>query len=78
MNSYLTELIQNETLPQRNCMLTVFDISGESVFLYFKDSQLIEVNSGKNWGIKALSQVFAWKVNSYAVGELPVGIKRTL
>jgi hypothetical protein len=78
MNAYLKELIQNEALPQRNCMLTVFDVSGESGFLYFKDTQLIEVNAGKNWGIKALTQVFAWKINSYAIGELPVGIKRTL
>ena len=78
MNSYLIELIRNDALPQRNCMLTVFDPNGDSGFLYFKDAQLIEVNVGKVWGLKALEQIFAWQISTYTVGELPVGIKRTL
>ncbi|MDD5263021.1 MAG: hypothetical protein PHD76_14355 [Methylacidiphilales bacterium] len=78
MNSYLIELIRNDALPQRNCMLTVFDPNGDSGFLYFKDAQLIEVNVGKVWGIKALEQIFSWQISTYTVGELPVGIKRTL
>lgn len=78
MNSYLIELIRNDALPQRNCMLTVFDPNGDSGFLYFKDAQLIEVNVGKIWGLKALEQIFSWQISTYTVGELPVGIKRTL
>jgi hypothetical protein len=59
-------------------MLTVFDYSGESGFLYFKDAQLIEVNTGKLWGVHALGHIFAWNLSSYTLGELPMGIKRSL
>jgi len=78
MNSYLIEIIKNEALPHRNCMLTIFDPNGDSGFLYFKDAQLIEVNAGKVWGVKALELLFTWQISTFAVGELPVGIKRTL
>jgi hypothetical protein len=78
MTTELVEIIKVDCIPERNCMLTVFDESGESGFLYFKDSQLIEVNTGKLWGKKALEAVFTWRMENYSIGELPLGIKRTL
>jgi hypothetical protein len=74
----LIEIIKTECLPRRNCMLSVFDASGESGFLYFKDGQLIEVNSGKLWAKEALQTLFSWSLQSYTLGELPRGIKRTI
>jgi hypothetical protein len=59
-------------------MLTVFDHAGESGFLYFKDAQLVEVNAGKLWGVHALGELFKWRLSSYTLGELPMGIKRSL
>jgi len=75
---HLIEIIRTECVPSRNCMLTVFDNAGESGFLYFKDAQLIEVNTGKLWGIHALGELFKWHLSSYTLGELPMGIKRSL
>ncbi|NJK92440.1 MAG: hypothetical protein HC904_11770 [Blastochloris sp.] len=74
----LIDIIRTECVPNRNCMLTVFDHYGESGFLYFKDAQLIEVNTGKLWGNHALGEVFKWRLSSYTLGELPIGIKRSL
>jgi hypothetical protein len=59
-------------------MLTVFDHAGESGFLYFKDAQMIEVNTGKLWGNHALGELFKWQLSSHTLGELPMGIKRSL
>lgn len=74
----LIEVIKTECLPRRDCMLSVFDAAGESGFLYFKDSQLIEVNTGKLWAKEALRTLFAWHLQSFSVGDLPRGIKRTI
>jgi hypothetical protein len=74
----LIEIIRTECLPERNCMLTIFDEIGDSGFLYFKDAQLIEVNAGKLWGKPALELIFSKSVASYTLGEVPLGIKRTL
>jgi hypothetical protein len=74
----LIEIIKTECLPRRNCMLSVFDAHGESGFLYFKDGQLIEVNTGKLWAKEALQTLFSWSLESYTLGELPRGIKRTI
>lgn len=74
----LIEIIRTECVPNRNCMLTVFDQNAESGFLYFKDTQLIEVNTGKLWGIHALGEIFKWQITSFTIGELPIGIKRSL
>jgi hypothetical protein len=74
----LIEIIKTECLPRRNCMLSVFESGGESGFLYFKDSQLIEVNSGKLWAKEALQTLFRWNLQSYTLGDLPRGIKRTI
>lgn len=74
----LIEIIKTECLPRRDCMLSVFDAAGESGFLYFKDGQLIEVNTGKLWAKEALRTLFSWHLQSYATGDLPRGIKRTI
>ncbi|MDX6766772.1 MAG: hypothetical protein SFU85_08270 [Candidatus Methylacidiphilales bacterium] len=74
----LIEIIKTECLPRRNCMLSVFEDAGESGFLYFKDAQLIEVNSGKLWANDALKLMLGWQLSSYTLGELPRGIKRTI
>jgi len=74
----LIEIIRTECVPNRHCMLTVFDENSESGFLYFKDAQLIEVNTGKLWGVHALGEIFKWQLSSYTLGELPMGIKRSL
>lgn len=74
----LLEIIKTECLPRRNCMLSVFEGGGESGFLYFKDSQLIEVNSGKLWAKEALKMMLGWELQSYTLTELPRGIKRTI
>lgn len=74
----LLEIIQTKCLPQRNCMLTVSDVNGETGFLYFKEAQLIEANSGADWGMDALKLVCGWNIDSYHVSDIPMGIKRTL
>ncbi|NJL19371.1 MAG: hypothetical protein HC901_03655 [Bdellovibrionaceae bacterium] len=74
----LLEIIRDECLPQRNCMLTIYNVEGDSAFLYFKDAQLIEVNTGKCWGKEALQVIATWVIVSFDRSELPLGIKRTL
>lgn len=74
----LVVIIQSECLPERNCMLTVQDVSGETGFLYFKEAQLIEANSGAEWGNTAFAEILRWDIESYSIGEIPLGIKRTL
>ncbi|MEM9444783.1 MAG: hypothetical protein AAGA18_05460 [Verrucomicrobiota bacterium] len=74
----LVEIIQEKCLPERNCMLTVQDQSGETGFLYFKEAQIIEANCGGEWGNQAFAIILAWQIQSHSISELPLGIKRTL
>lgn len=74
----LVEIIEQDCLPNRNCMLTVQDEKGETGFLYFKDAQLIEVNYGGMWGVDALARIMRWNLETHALAELPMGIKRSL
>jgi hypothetical protein len=74
----LIQIIRDECMPYRNCMLTLTDRSGETGFIYFKDAQLIEANSGAEWGMDALRKICDWEVASHGLSELPYGIKRTL
>ncbi|MEM1157886.1 MAG: hypothetical protein AAF649_12220 [Verrucomicrobiota bacterium] len=74
----LIEIIKNDCIPERNCMLTVYNEQGDSGFLYFKEAQLIEVNAGKLWGKEALTTIVSWPLTSNNVTELPRGIKRTI
>lgn len=59
-------------------MLSLYNQSGDSGFLYFKEAQLIEVNAGKLWGKQALATIVTWELSSYNISELPRGIKRTI
>ncbi len=74
----LREIILEECLPQRDCMLTVQDATGEVGFLYFKDGELIEANYSAHWGKDAVEQVLDWQLAEYNVGALPLGIKRSV
>jgi hypothetical protein len=74
----IDDIIRDECLPMRDCMLTVQDINGEAGFLYFKDTELIEANYAALWGKEALSEVLTWNLAEYAVAPLPLGIKRSL
>lgn len=74
----LIDIIKLECLPRRSCMLTLYDAQNENAFLYFKEAQLIEVNAGTLWGKDALKMIFSWEISSYDIGELPMGIKRTI
>jgi len=74
----LIDIIKLECLPRRSCMLTLFDAQNDSAFLYFKEAQLIEVNAGTFWGKEALAVILNWEINSYDLGDLPMGIKRTI
>lgn len=74
----LIEIIKNDCITERNCMLTVYNEQGDSGFLYFKEAQLIEVNAGKLWGKEALAMIVQWPLTSNNVTELPRGIKRTI
>jgi hypothetical protein len=74
----LIQIIRDECMPYRNCMLTLTDRSGETGFIYFKDAQLIEANSGAEWGMDALRKICDWEIASHGLSELPYGIKRTL
>lgn len=74
----LVEVIKSECLPERNCMLTVEEISGDAGFLYFKEAQLIEASCGGEWGNTAFAEILSWNVETYSLHELPMGIKRTL
>jgi len=74
----LIEIVRNECISERNCMLSLYNQSGDSGFLYFKEAQLIEVNAGKLWGKQALATIVTWELSSYNISELPRGIKRTI
>ncbi|MEM6822792.1 MAG: hypothetical protein AAF558_12735 [Verrucomicrobiota bacterium] len=74
----LIEIVKNECISARNCMLSLYNEQGDSGFLYFKEAQLIEVNAGKLWGKEALAKIVGWMLSSYTITELPRGIKRTI
>lgn len=74
----LREIIIEECIPQRDCMLTVQDAAGEVGFFYFKDGELIEANYSAHWGKEAVEQVLEWQLAEYNVGTLPLGIKRSV
>jgi hypothetical protein len=75
---FLPDIIRNECLPQRDCMLTVQDAQGETGFLYFKDAELIEANCAALWGKEALAEIMKWQLAESTVAALPLGIKRSL
>lgn len=74
----LVDLIRDECLPRRTCMLTVESTSGETGFVYFQDGDIIESNTGALWGEKALAVILYWPLVRYDLYELPMGIKRSL
>lgn len=74
----LIEIVKNECISERNCMLSLYSEESDSGFLYFKEAQLIEVNAGKLWGKEALATIVGWNLSSYNISELPRGIKRTI
>lgn len=74
----IREIVLEECLPQRDCMLTVQDAKGEVGFFYFKDGELIEANYAALWGKDAVEQVIEWELSEYSVGSLPLGIKRSV
>lgn len=74
----LIEIVKNECISERNCMLSLYSEDSDSGFLYFKEAQLIEVNAGKLWGKEALAMIVSWNLSSYNISELPRGIKRTI
>ncbi len=74
----LVDLIREECLPRRTCMLTVESAKGETGFVYFQDGDIIESNTGALWGEKALALILHWTLASYDLYELPMGIKRSL
>ena len=74
----IEEIIRQECLPLRDCMLTLTDANGEAAFLYFKEGELIEANYAALWGKEALAQIVTWKLEDRTVAPLPLGIKRSL
>lgn len=74
----LEDIIRQECLPLRDCMLTITDANGEAAFLYFKEGELIEANYAALWGKDALIQIVSWKVDGQTIAPLPLGIKRSL
>lgn len=74
----LVELIRGQCVPQRNCLLTVTEVSGESGFLYFRDAELIEANVGTIWGREAFDKIISWRLAQSNVSDLPMGIKRAI
>jgi hypothetical protein len=74
----IEEIIRQECLPQRDCMLTLTDSNGEAAFLYFKEGELIEANYAALWGKEALAQIVTWKLADRTIAPLPLGIKRSL
>ena len=74
----LEQIIRQECLPLRDCMLTITDARGEAAFLYFKEGELIEANYSALWGKDALAQIVTWTVTDQTVAPLPLGIKRSL
>lgn len=74
----IREIVLEECLPKRDCMLTVQDANGEVGFLYFKDAELIEANYAALWGKEAVEQLLDWQLAEYNVSALPLGIKRSV
>lgn len=74
----LVDLIQTQCVPQRNCLLTVTDSTGESGFLYFRDAELIEANFGTIWGRDAFDKIITWSIAHHSLSDLPMGIKRAI
>jgi hypothetical protein len=74
----LEQIIQHDCLPQKDCMLTLIDDTGEAAFLYFKESELVEANYATLWGRDALTEILKWQVLDHTVAPLPLGIKRSL
>jgi hypothetical protein len=74
----IEEIIRQECLPLRDCMLTITDAQGEAAFLYFKEGELIEANYAALWGKDALAQIVTWKLAERTIAPLPLGIKRSL
>jgi hypothetical protein len=74
----IEEIIRQECLPLRDCMLTITDANGEAAFLYFKEGELIEANYAALWGKDALAQIVTWKLADRTIAPLPLGIKRSL
>ncbi len=74
----IEEIIRQECLPLRDCMLTITDANGEAAFLYFKEGELIEANYAALWGKDALAQIVTWRLADRTIAPLPLGIKRSL
>jgi hypothetical protein len=74
----LEQIIRQDCIPLKDCMLTLIDSSGEAAFLYFKEEELVEANYATLWGRDALIEIVSWKVCSHTVAPLPLGIKRSL
>jgi hypothetical protein len=74
----IEEIIRQECLPLRDCMLTITDANGEAAFLYFKEGELIEANYAALWGKEALAQIVTWRLEDRTIAPLPLGIKRSL
>lgn len=74
----ILNIIKAQCLPRQSCMLSVINDKGETGFLYFQESQLIEVNCGSIWGQDAFQTILLWSIVKHSVGELPSGIKRTI
>jgi hypothetical protein len=74
----LEQIIRQECLPLRDCMLTLTDSNGEAAFLYFKEGELIEANYAALWGKEALAQIVTWQLADRTIAPLPLGIKRSL
>jgi hypothetical protein len=74
----LEQIIQQDCLPQKDCMLTLIDDQGEAAFLYFKEAELVEANYATLWGRDALMEILKWQVVAHTVAPLPLGIKRSL
>lgn len=74
----ISEIILEECVPQRDCMLTLQDSSGEVGFFYFKDAELIEANYSSHWGKEAVEEVIEWNLSEYTISPLPLGIKRSV
>jgi hypothetical protein len=74
----IVEIIQTHCIPRNNCLLTLINDQGETGFIYFKEGQMIEANYGAIWSTDAFGIMLGWTIAQYHIGELPVGIKRTI
>jgi hypothetical protein len=74
----ISEIILQECVPQKDCMLTLQDNTGEVGFFYFKDAELIEANYSSRWGKEAVEEVLEWALAEYTISPLPLGIKRSV